>query len=288
MRPTDLKTKIFLDSGDPSETKQVIEKLGFLDGQTTNPSLVAKNPKVVQRSKNGEKYSKTELNDFYKHVVQEIAKLIPKGSVSVEVYADKDSNAETMFAQGKEFSSWISNAHVKYPICKAGLEAAARSIKEGLRVNMTLCFTQSQAAAVYAATKGAVKGDVFVSPFIGRLDDRGQNGADLIANILRMYESGDRHTEVLAASVRSVGHLKQCILLGADIITAPYKVLTEWADNGLSMPEQSLSTSDQSLSSIPFEGVNLNLPWQNYDISHELTDSGMERFASDWNDLLER
>src|SRR3989344_4842731 len=102
--------------------------------------------------------------------------------------------------QGKEMFSWIPNAHVKYPTTKAGLEAAHRSIQEGMRVNMTLVFTQEQAAAVYAATKGAKRGDVFVSPFIGRLDDRGENGMDLIKNIIKMYRGGDGHVLILGAS----------------------------------------------------------------------------------------
>ena len=85
---------------------------------------------------------------------------------------------------------WIPNAHVKFPTSAEGLKAAEKAIGLGLRVNMTLCFSQAQAAAVYAATRGARKGQVFVSPFIGRLDDRGENGMDLIANILRMYAKG--------------------------------------------------------------------------------------------------
>ena len=91
--------------------------------------------------------------------------------------------AEDMLPQGREMFSWIPNAHIKFPTSHEGLKAADQAVQEGLRVNLTLCFSQEQAAAVYAATKGAKKGDVFVSPFIGRLDDRGENGMDLIANI---------------------------------------------------------------------------------------------------------
>ncbi len=102
---------------------------------------------------------------------------------------------------------------------------------------MTLCFSQAQAAAVYAATRGAKKGEVFVSPFIGRLDDRGENGMDLIANILKMYGKGDGHVEVLTASVRTLDHLLCAIKLGSDIITAPLAVLKEWKEKGLPMPK---------------------------------------------------
>jgi transaldolase len=198
MKPLDLKTKIFLDSGDPKETAEVLSTLGFLDGQTTNPSLVAKNPETV-----GRKFSQTEIYDFYKGVVQDISKLIPEGSVSIEVYSDSTTKSEDMIKQAHEFNQWIFNAHIKFPTTQEGLKAAETCVKEGIRVNMTLVFSQQQAAAVYAATKGAKKGDVFLSPFVGRLDDRGENGMDLIKNILEMYNQGDGHVEVLSASVRS-------------------------------------------------------------------------------------
>jgi len=172
MKPAGLKSKIFLDSGDPAETKATLELLGFLDGQTTNPTLVAKNPYARERFEKGEKFSEKEIYDFYRKVVTEISGLIPDGSVSIEVYAALETTADEMFAQGKEMFTWIPNAHIKYPTTTAGLEAAERSTKEDIRVNMTLCFTQDQAAAVYAATKGANKGDSFVSPFVGRLADR--------------------------------------------------------------------------------------------------------------------
>jgi transaldolase len=234
MRPNGLKTRIFLDSGDPAETRAVLEMLGFLDGQTTNPSLIAKNPQAA-----GKKFSKGEVLDFYRKVVEEVSGQIPQGSVSIEVYADATTKSEEMLGQGREFFKWIPNAHIKYPTTIEGLKAAEISVKEGMRVNMTLVFSQAQAAAVYAATKGANKGDVFISPFIGRLDDRGENGMDLIANIVKMYSQGDgsssakatggRHVEVLTASVRSLNHLLQAIALGSDIITAPFNILKEWA-----------------------------------------------------------
>ena len=256
--------KIFLDSGDVEETKQAIALLGFLDGQTTNPTLIAKNPATA-----GKKFTKEEIFSFYRSIVEQISALIPNGSVSIEVYADKSTTADEMFKQGKEMFSWIPNAHIKYSITKAGLEAAQKSIAEGMKVNMTLCFTQEQAAAVYAATLGAKKGAVFISPFVGRLDDIGENGMDLVRNILEMYRQGDGpsprrsglrprgggHVEVLTASVRNLSHFLKAKSLGSDIITAPLKVLRQWAE-------------------------------QDFDINHELTDVGIKRFSSDWNNLI--
>lgn len=244
--------RIFLDSGDPEETNQAIAILGKLDGQTTNPTLIAKNPATA-----GKLFTKKEIFSFYRSVVEQISKLIPKGSVSVEVYADAKTSAEEMFKQGKAMFSWIPNAHIKYPITRAGLEAAEKSVKAGIRVNMTLCFSVEQAAAVYAATKGAKKGSVFISPFVGRLDDQGERGMDLVRDILQMYKKGDGHVEVLTASVRNLSHFLKAKSLGSDIITAPLKVLKQWAA-------------------------------QDYDISHELTDAGIERFAKDWNNLIKK
>jgi transaldolase len=286
MRPQNLKTKIFLDSGNPVETKEIIAQLGFLDGQTTNPTLIAKNPKVKERLNCGGHFSEEEMYTFYKQVVQEISDLIPQGSISIETYADSSTKVQELFTQGKEMFSWNHNAHIKYPITRAGLEAAAQSVKDGMRVNMTLCFQQEQAAAVYAATKGATKGQVFVSPFIGRLDDQGDNGMDLIQNILKMYRSNNTPVEVLAASLRNIDHLLYALKLDVDIITAPFKVLKEWAHQGFPIPIDIYHYNHANLESIPYRHINLEQNWENYNIAHELTTKGIERFSDDWNDLL--
>ena len=286
MKPAGLKTRIFLDSGDPSETKQIISLLGFLDGQTTNPTLVAKNPYAVARFERGEKFSSLEIRDFYKKVVSEISGLIPHGSVSVEVYADQSTTQEDMFAQGQQMYGWIPNAHIKHPTITAGLAAAEKSVQSGMRVNMTLCFSQDQAATVYAATSGSAAGNVFVSPFVGRLDDIGENGMSLIDNIIKMYKSGDGHVQVLAASVRSMDHFMQSLALGADIITAPYAILEQWGKAGMPLPDASYAYDHSALKDIPYQQVDLNKPWADYDISHTLTTKGVERFAADWNALI--
>ena len=282
MKPSSLTTKIFLDSGDPAETKQALSILGFLDGQTTNPSLIAKNPQTA-----GKKFSKQELLDFYKGIVGQVSVLIPQGSVSVEVYADASTKAEEMLVQGREFNKWIPNAHIKYPTTSEGLKAAEISVKEGMRVNMTLVFSQEQAAAVYAATKGAKKGQVFLSPFIGRLDDRGENGMDLISNIIKMYKAGDGHVEVLTASVRSVEHQVRAIEVGTDIITSPLRVLKEWKEE-ISNDKFQISNEikNPNLKPIQYQEIGLDKPWQEYNLDHELTDKGLERFAADWNGLI--
>jgi transaldolase len=152
---------------------------------------------------------------------------------------------------------------------------------------MTLVFTQAQAAAVYAATRSAERGEVFVSPFIGRLDDRGENGMDLIANVLRMYGHGDGHVEVLTASVRSMDHMLQALSLGSDIITAPFKLLKEWGDKGLPVPGPGFNYDPGKLKAIPYQDLDLGRPWREYDIAHDLTATGMDKFSKDWCGLVE-
>lgn len=286
MRPEKLKTRIFLDGGDPHETKEIIDLLGFLDGQTTNPTLIAKNPQARKRLEWGEKFRKEEVLNFYHFVVREISALVPQGAISVEVYADASTTSEEMLSQGREMFSWIPNAHIKFPISLLGLKAAEQAVKEGIRINMTLCFSQEQAAAVYAATRGAKRGAVFVSPFIGRLDDRGEYGMDLIANILKMYQKGNAHVEVLTASVRNIDHLLYALRLGSDIITAPFAILKEWGEKGLPVPGEDYVNDPGNLKPIRYKNIDLSGNWQDYDIYHELTDIGMEKFSKDWNALI--
>lgn len=286
MRPENLRTRIFLDGGDPHETQQTIKLLGFLDGQTTNPTLIAKNPQARKRLEKDEKFTAAEILTFYHFVVRELSALMPQGSLSVEVYADASTSADEMLRQGREMYSWIPNAHVKFPTSAEGLKAAAQAVKEAMRVNMTLCFSQEQAAAVYAATAGAKKGGVYVSPFIGRLDDRGENGMDVIAHIIEMYREGDAHVEVLTASVRKLDHFLCALHLGSDIITAPFEVLKAWAEKGLPVPGDGYVYESGKLKPIPYRRIRLDGDWREYNISHDLTDKGMEKFSADWNNLI--
>ena len=281
MNPESLKTKIFLDSGDPKETKETLALLGFLDGQTTNPSLIAKNPEAIVK-----KFTEQEIYKFYKEVVTEISAILPSGSVSIEVYADATTTAEHMLLQARQFFAWIPNAHIKFPTTTEGLKAAEICISEGMRVNMTLVFSQEQAAAVYAVTKGAKKGDVFVSPFVGRLDDKGERGMDLVKNILEMYRPGDGHVEVLAASIRSLEHTVETLSLGCHIITAPEKAYKEWLEAGKPMSLSEIAIVSKSLKPINYIPISLEDPWQSYNTAHELTDKGIAKFAEDWNGLL--
>jgi len=280
-----IKTKIFLDSGDPADTKKIKKIFSSLNGQTTNPSLIAKNPQVIKKIKEGKKFSSEELIQLYKKIVRKIAKEIPKGSISIEVYADNNTTSDEILNACRKFSSWISNAHIKIPITKEGLKAAEQAVKEGINVNMTLCFSQKQAAAVYSATKGSKKGQVFISPFIGRLDDIGINGVDLIANILKMYKKGDGHVEVLAASIRNLGHLLYCFNLKCDIVTVPAKVLKEWSETNFNTPNG--NKNKQKLKKLKYDNnISIDSLWKSVNIKNKLTDQGIKKFCDDWNNLI--
>lgn len=286
MKPQNLKTKIFLDGGDTVETREIFNLLGFLDGQTTNPTLLVKNPYAKKRFERGEKFTREELFAFYRLVVEDVSKLIPDGSVSVEVYADRSTTVEEMMRQAREMFQWIPNAHIKLPVTAVGLKAAEQLVKEKMRLNLTLCFSQEQAAAVYAATRGAKKGDVFLSPFVGRLDDQKQNGMDLIKNILKMYQKGDGHVEVLTASVRSYEHFMSALQLKSDIITAPGQILKEWFEKEMPMPDHGYSYQAPGLAPLPYQELDLEKGWQEFNFFHELTEKGIERFSQDWNNLI--
>jgi len=146
------RTNILVDSGDPQGTRQIKNLLGFVDGQTTNPSLIANNPEIRGLLAAGHKLSEDEETAEYRKIVQEISPVVGEAGVSIEVFSDRKSTAQEMFAQGKEMYSWIPNAYIKYPCTAEGLRAAQMSVQQGLRMNLTLCFSQQQAAAVYAAT----------------------------------------------------------------------------------------------------------------------------------------
>jgi transaldolase len=257
------KTKILVDGGDPSETLRIKSLLGFVDGQTTNPSLIAKNPEIQQLTASGHTLSPEEEKNEYRKIVQSISPLVGDAGVSIEVFADLNTTAEEMLAQGQEMFSWIQNAYIKYPCTPEGLRAAQMSVQKNIRVNMTLCFSQEQAAAVYAATRGS-KQPVYVSPFVGRLDDHGEDGMDLVKNIKKMYEHGDGHVHVLAASIRGVNHLLCSFALSAELATVPSKVLEEWAAKGFPVPDRNFTyrgvdANDKPLKAIPYKELDLNL-----------------------------
>jgi transaldolase len=282
------------EDGDPVDVLAIMDEPAF-------PGCILKCRVVgVTEGERGKKM-KTERNDravavkqekhSYGRVPKSISPLVGDAGVSIEVFLDLDSTAEQMLAQGKEMFAWIPNAYVKYPCTREGLRAANMSIKGGIRVNMTLCFSQEQ-AAVYAATMGSPAA-VYVSPFIGRLDDGGVNGVDLVKKIRKMYERGDHHVHVLAAGLRHIHHLLFAFHFRAALATAPSKMFEEWTAMGYPVPDQRYpykAVDGENKPPKPIEGKELDLdsPWESFDLAHELTTNGIQKFVAGYESTLKR
>ena len=214
--------RLFLDTANLEHIRHGA-RLGAVSGVTTNPSLVSKEGKVN-----------------YKKLVQEICSIIP-GPVSTEVISQDTAG---MVAEARVIATWAKNVVVKIPAGLEGTEATAVLSGEGIRVNYTLCFSVNQ--ALLAARAGAA----FVSPFVGRLDDIGEDGMSLVRDIIQIYRQyPEIKTEVIAASIRHPQHCLAAARAGSHIATVPYAVLLQMA-------------------------------------RHPLTDSGISRFADDWKKVM--
>ena len=214
--------RLFLDTANIEHIRHGV-RLGIISGVTTNPSLVSREGKVN-----------------YKNHVQEICSIVP-GPVSTEVISQ---DAAGMIAEAREIAAWARNVVVKIPAGLEGVEATHALAREKIRVNFTLCFSVNQ--ALLAALAGAA----YVSPFVGRLDDIGEDGMLLIADIIQVYRQyPDIRTEVIAASIRHPQHCLAAAKAGAHIATVPYQVLLQMA-------------------------------------KHPLTDIGISRFMDDWRKVM--
>ncbi|PRR80824.1 Transaldolase [Clostridium liquoris] len=211
--------KIFIDTANVEEIKRVAE-WGILDGVTTNPSLIAK-----------------EGRDL-KEVVEEICSIVD-GPISAEVIS---LEAEGMVKEAMELSKIHKNIVIKIPMCEEGLKAVNRLSKKNIKTNVTLIFSAQQ--ALLAAKAGAS----FVSPFVGRLDDIGNGGIEVVSDIAEIFSIYGIDTEIIAASIRTPMHVLECAKVGADIATIPYKVLTQM-------------------------------------LKHPLTDIGIEKFLEDYKSM---
>lgn len=208
---------LWLDTANVDEIIQGC-KMGVVSGITTNPSLVAREGPVDFRA-----------------VVTEICQIV-NGPVCAEVTG---ADVDAMVVEGRQIATWAPNVVVKVPTTAAGLEATSILSKEGIKTNLTLCFSVNQ--ALLAALAGAT----YVSPFVGRLDDVGHDGMELVKEIVSIFKSYDIQTKVIAASIRHPLHCVTAAKAGAHIATMPYKVLTQM-------------------------------------VQHPLTDAGLERFLKDW------
>jgi len=211
--------KFFLDTANIEEIKR-IHRLGLVDGITTNPSLVAK-----------------EKRDF-KEVVQEICELVD-GPVSAEVIG---LTVDEMLEEARNIVKWASNVVVKIPMTEAGLEAVKILAEEGIKTNVTLIFSVTQ--GLMAAKAGAS----YISPFVGRVDDMGEDGLELVQNLKQTMNNYQFNTEIITASIRNIGHLERAAISGADIATIPGSILPKL--------------------------------W-----THPLTDKGIDQFLEDWKSM---
>ena len=212
--------------------------------------------------------------------------------VSIEVFADFDTTAEDMLAQGREMFSWIPNAYTKNPCTKEGLRAAQASVHQDIRVNHDAVLFARAGRCRLRRDEGLKTASLRFS-FLGRLDDRGQNGVDLVRNIKKMYELGDAHVLVLAASIRSLNHLLGAFALQSDLATAPAKVWEEWASKSFPLPGQDfvyegLDKNGARLQNIPYKPIDLNRDWESFDIHHDLTDKGIRQFVADYENTLKK
>jgi len=190
--------KLFIDSANITEIREAAS-MGLVDGVTTNPSLVAKEQRP------------------FKELIKEICSVVD-GPISAEVTAVE---ADAMLKEGRELAKIHHNVVVKVPLIPEGLKAVRRFTAEGIKVNVTLCFSPNQ--ALLAAKAGAT----FISPFIGRLDDVSETGMDLIEKIVTIYRNYEFPTQVLVASVRNPVHIVDAAMIGADVATMPYPVLMQ-------------------------------------------------------------
>ncbi|MEB2310533.1 MAG: fructose-6-phosphate aldolase [Sorangiineae bacterium] len=190
--------KFFIDTGDLGEIKEAVA-MGAIDGVTTNPSLLAKAGKPIRQA------------------IADICEVVD-GPVSAEVLS---SEADAIVAEGRELAKIHKNVVVKVPLTIDGLKSVRRLKADGIRTNVTLCFSPTQ--ALLAAKAGAT----YISPFVGRLDDHAEEGMQMVEQIVSIYGNYDFETEVLVASVRHPLHVVEAALIGADVATIPFKVLTQ-------------------------------------------------------------
>ena len=209
--------KFFIDTADVNEIREA-ESLGILDGVTTNPTLV---------SKTGRPFRET---------IEEICSIVKGRPVSAEVVS---TDTEGIIKEGRELAKIADNIVVKVPLIKDGLKAVKALTSEGIKVNVTLCFSSNQALLAAKA------GGTYVSPFIGRLDDRGHTGMEVIDEIRTIYDNYGFETQIIVASIRNPLHVRDAALIGVDIATIPFAV---------------------------FNNI----------VKHPLTDEGLKNFLADW------
>lgn len=298
--------KFLLDSGNPQEYREIAKLAKDHDqelwGSTTNPSLIAK--KLA-----GQKVTfKEAFSKLQKEIVEEILTIVP-GPVSAEVYANSQTKSEEMIEQGKQIASWHSRVVVKLPTTLEGFKARTALRKAGIVTNNTLVFSQQQVYAICLHEQlvqkefglSSSQWPPFISPFLGRLDDIGEDGMSFLQNAIQI--KNDYFTEgltwMLAASIRTTRHVKASIASGSELATIPASVYREWFAMTPQEQEKIALESETKLIPIPLwrpsdilkniQTVDdlINAMEQGIvDINHPLTTAGIEKFVADWHNIL--
>lgn len=297
--------RFLLDSGDPHEYREIAqlakEHSHELWGSTTNPSLIAK--KLA-----GQKVTfKDAFSKLQKEIVGEILTIVP-GPVSAEVYASKETTGEDMVEQGKEIASWHPRVVVKLPTTLEGFKARTQLRKMGILTNNTLVFSQEQVYAIclhekliQEASNPTPTWPPFISPFLGRLDDQGEDGMMFLQQAMQVkntYFNPDI-SWMLAASIRNPRHVKASMLSGSELATIPAQVYREWFAMSPDEQEAIALTPETKLTPIPLwhpsdilknitsvEELLDAMEQGTLDITHPLTDAGIEKFVADWQKIL--
>lgn len=293
-----------LDSGDPEEFKEIsalAKKAGSeLWGATTNPTLIAKSASWRIA---GKKITQQEAYQLQKEIVLEIISIV-KGAVSAEVYADSNTSADEMIAQGKDIATWHERVIVKLPTTIEGFKARSALRKADILINNTLVFSLIQIFAICLHEKiiqkqhGPIQNEwpPFISPFVGRLDDIGIDGMQLVEHGMKIKTLLDVQTWMLEASVRRSEHIERGLYCKTELITAPAKVYREFFENQL---QTTSHESPAKLQPIPYweppqellaieteDDFMKALTSGKLNIQHDLTDKGITRFAEDWKAII--
>ncbi len=296
-------TQFLLDSGDITEDLEIQAMAKSHDseiwGATTNPKLIAKILHGQKLTSQQEAFSVLQ-----KHIVENIVTTLP-GAVSAEVYADASTTPEEMIRQGEEIATWHERIMVKLPMTRSGLIARGALRKKGIGINMTLVFSQQQIFTLalheilmtreFGVTRNSWP--CFISPFIGRLDDQGEDGLSLLhqATIMLATYLPNAPVWLLASSIRNPYHILSCIQAGIPLITAPMSVYTQWFDS----PDKKFENPTPNLKQIPqwkpsvkilsittVDDLLSAIDQKDLDITHPLTDAGLAQFVASWQELF--
>jgi transaldolase len=285
-RPENLKTKIFLASAEPEETKEAIETIGFLDGQVVGLAHFIKSSRIANQGFGNKQSTIADITDQYKKLLQEIGSIALSGQIVADVIVREINICDELVDQGREMHLWSVNNIVRLPMSKAGLEATQILVKDGVNINLSPCFSVKQAAAATSLTWQISLGHVSVSTFVSDLEKIGQSGTSLVESIVKMKKENNARIEVLAEGVHSLSQFMEVLKVGADVVALPLSVIKEWSFEKMRLPSSDDSYDQSQLSKIPYVDLSLKKDPLDYDILHHLTAVKLEEMSDALDTLL--